>query len=275
MPLPPFVPSVSQQMRQVIDAELTRIETEQQVHILFAIESGSRAWGFPSQDSDYDVRFVYARPVDWYLSIEPGRDVIEKPISNELDVSGWDLKKALKLLLKPNPVLYEWLSSPIAYRRDEDACARLATLSRKPMHRTACLHHYLHLGEAQIAHHRRDSQTLKLKSYFYMLRPALAIRWMRQNPESIPPMNIQELVARLEMPANVVDLIAVLIDRKSRMVEAERISPIEALDIFIRQEFDWAYTARKDKHCKDLTDEANGLFRSLIGSQKRGGTIGG
>ena len=90
-------------MRQAIDGALEAIEAEDNVRILFAIESGSRAWGFPSPDSDYDVRFVYARPLDWYLSLEPGRDVIERPINDDLDIGGWDLQKALKLMLKPNP----------------------------------------------------------------------------------------------------------------------------------------------------------------------------
>lgn len=96
-------------MRKAIDAELAQIEADEDVRIVFAVESGSRAWGFPSPDSDYDVRFIYARPVDWYLTIEPGRDVIERPISDELDVSGWDIRKALGLLIKPNPVMLEWL----------------------------------------------------------------------------------------------------------------------------------------------------------------------
>ncbi|MEM6906851.1 MAG: nucleotidyltransferase domain-containing protein, partial [Pseudomonadota bacterium] len=100
-------------MRAEIMAKLTGIERDFGVRILFAIESGSRAWGFPSPDSDYDVRFVYVHPTDWYLSLTPGRDVIELPIRDDLDIGGWDLRKALNLLLKPNPVMLEWLSSPI------------------------------------------------------------------------------------------------------------------------------------------------------------------
>jgi len=99
--------------RMRILADLGRIEREEGVRILFAVESGSRAWGFPSPDSDYDARFVYARPADWYLSLAPGRDVVELPIDGDYDTNGWDIRKALNLLLKPNPVLLEWLSSPI------------------------------------------------------------------------------------------------------------------------------------------------------------------
>jgi len=123
MILPPFEPSIGDEMRADIVDRLAAVESDFGVRILFAIESGSRAWGFPSPDSDYDVRFVYAHPTDWYLSLTPGRDVIELPIADDLDIGGWDLRKALKLLLRPNPVLLEWLSSPIRYRWDEAACA--------------------------------------------------------------------------------------------------------------------------------------------------------
>jgi uncharacterized protein len=98
-----------------IQACLSDIEKTHQVKIIYSCESGSRAWGFPSADSDYDVRFLYLHPVDWYLSIEDKRDVIEVPIKNKLDITGWDLRKALQLFRKSNPPLLEWLGSPIVY----------------------------------------------------------------------------------------------------------------------------------------------------------------
>jgi len=101
MTLPTFVPSISPEIESVIQSKLTALEAEHDVRVLFAIESGSRAWGFPSPDSDYDVRFVYAHQPDWYLSIEPGRDVIELPIEGDWDINGWDIRKALGLLIKP------------------------------------------------------------------------------------------------------------------------------------------------------------------------------
>ena len=97
---------------------LKALEKEENIQVLFACESGSRAWGFPSVDSDYDVRFIYLRDKDWYLSIDEGRDVIEKEISDLIDLSGWDLKKALKLYRKSNPPLIEWLCSPIVMRKN-------------------------------------------------------------------------------------------------------------------------------------------------------------
>lgn len=109
MNLPAFVADIDPNMRETIIAELRKIERDHRVHILFAIESGSRAWGFPSPDSDYDARFIYVHEPDWYLSLTTGRDVIELPISGLLDINGWDIRKALNLLLKPNPVMLEWL----------------------------------------------------------------------------------------------------------------------------------------------------------------------
>src|SRR3546814_6400248 len=120
-------------MRSRIEALLERIELEHGVRILFAVESGSRAWGFASADSDWDVRFVYARPAEYYLSLAPRRDVIELPIENGIDAGGWDIRKALSLLLNANPTLLEWLKSPIVYRRGP-VMAQLARLAERTGH---------------------------------------------------------------------------------------------------------------------------------------------
>ena len=106
------------ELHQRVRNELARVESECQVRVLFACESGSRAWGFASLDSDYDVRFLYVHRRDWYLSVEDRCDVIEEPIADDLDVSGWELRKALRLLRKSNPPLLEWLKSPVVYRHD-------------------------------------------------------------------------------------------------------------------------------------------------------------
>ena len=111
---------VSLKVFNSVGEELRRIEQAYDVRVLYACESGSRAWGFASQDSDYDVRFIYVHSRDWYLSIEDRRDVIEEPISDSLDISGWELRKTLRLLRKSNPPLLEWLKSPVVYAWDEE-----------------------------------------------------------------------------------------------------------------------------------------------------------
>jgi len=95
-----------------IERHLRSVHDEHHADVLLAIESGSRAWGFPSPDSDYDCRFIYARRTQDYLSLFPARDVIEEPFDRVLDIGGWDLAKALRLLLKGNAVVVEWLMSP-------------------------------------------------------------------------------------------------------------------------------------------------------------------
>ncbi len=113
---------------QRVRTALAQVEAERNVRVLFACESGSRAWGFASRDSDYDVRFLYVHQRDWYLSVEDRRDVIEQPIAEDLDVSGWELRKALRLLRKSNPPLLEWLKSPVVYRHDPVFAAEFGAL---------------------------------------------------------------------------------------------------------------------------------------------------
>ena len=108
-------------MRKKIQTQLRRIEEEENIKILLAVESGSRAWGFASPDSDYDVRFIYIRRMEDYLKLEKVRDVIELPMDDVLDMNGWDLQKTLRLLYKSNPTLFEWFSSPIVYQETEFA----------------------------------------------------------------------------------------------------------------------------------------------------------
>jgi predicted nucleotidyltransferase len=178
-----------------IQADLDRIERDERVRILFAVESGSRAWGFPSPDSDFDARFVYVREPDWYVSITPGRDVIELPIDGDFDVNGWDIRKALFLLLKPNPVLLEWLSSPIRYRWNKDACGQLVAFARRTAHAQACLHHYLSVSRRLWNEFVEGREDVNLKKYFYILRPALCIAWIRERTGEIPPMSLPDLMA--------------------------------------------------------------------------------
>ncbi len=253
-------------MRQTIEDEIAKLEAKEDVTILFAIESGSRAWGFPSPDSDYDVRFVYMRPLDWYLSVTPGRDVIEKSITGDLDINGWDLQKALGLLIKPNPVLLEWLSSPIRYRWHDEICDRLITFSRKTAHRTACLYHYLNLGESQWKRHFGTTGPVPIKKYFYVLRPAFAIRWLRLRPDVLPPMNLQDLANGTALDDETMRMLGTLIELKSKTRECGHGRRFNRLDQLIEEEFAWARTEDKAKDILTLLDEANTHFREIVRS---------
>ncbi|WP_262689840.1 nucleotidyltransferase domain-containing protein [Kordiimonas aestuarii] len=219
-----------------INDRLEMIEREERVHILFAIESGSRAWGFPSPDSDFDVRMVYVRERDWYLSIFPGRDVIELPLVDDEDINGWDLKKALQLLIKPNPVLMEWLDSPIRYRWNADACAALSALADETLHKKPFLHHYLRLGQSQWRSNIDGKDAVKLEKYFYCLRPALTLRWLRMQ-DSRPPMNFQHLRDGTDLPVAVNSFLDDLLEKKRVTRELGAGPRIEMLDRLILDEF--------------------------------------
>lgn len=203
-----------------IGVELADVRASHGVHIPLAVESGSRAWGFPSPDSDYDGRFIFVRPVEQVLSPWPERDVIELPITGELDVNGWELGKALKLLLRGNAVVLEWLQSPIVYAADPRFREELTAFAQRFARRELIARHYLHLGRRQQGVHLGPGDEVALKKVFYALRPAAALRWMRLNPDrKIPPMHFPTLMAECEPPAGVAERTAELIARKAETRE--------------------------------------------------------
>ena len=160
---------------------------------------GSRAWGFASPDSDYDVRFLYVRTREDYLQLDPLRDVIEQPINDLLDINGWDLQKALRLMYKSNPTLFEWLKSPIIYIETEfaDEMRRVMSDYFSVKH---SLYHYISMAEGNYKKYLR-TEMVKAKKYFYVLRPLLAGQWILEK-ESPPPMLFSELV-EAELPDEV------------------------------------------------------------------------
>jgi predicted nucleotidyltransferase len=234
-------------MRARIGAELENIAAEEGVTLLLAIESGSRAWGFHSPDSDYDVRFIYAQPVDWHLTVASGRDVIERPISDELDLSGWDLRKTLGLVLGSNAVVQEWLSSPITYVevprfRQEMQSFAAETLRTKPM-----MWHYLRLAQRQMDRLRNPDGQARLKRYFYIVRPVLTLRWMRLNGTAAAPMNMDDLIAGCELDSPTLDQINTLTQKKKSMREIGTVTDTPAvIDALIRDELDRAQTQLGD-----------------------------
>jgi len=247
-----------------IISELRAIESREDVRILFAIESGSRAWGFASPDSDFDVRFVYARPRDWYLSLKPGRDVIELPLVGDDDINGWDIKKALNLALKPNPVLLEWLSSPIRYIWNEEVCAKVMTFTQTITHNTTCRHHYMRMADLQ----RGTGEEIKLKRYFYALRAAMALRWI-ESRDDLPPMNFLALMAGVEVPSAVTKEIDRLLAIKTSTAELGQGSRIPVLESFLTAQIEKAKSQPNIPPAMDAykaaLGQADDLFRDIIG----------
>ena len=178
-------------MRERVMAHLLAIEAQHDVTILFACESGSRGWGFASPDSDYDVRFIYVNRLPWYLTVAPGRDVIELPISGDLDINGWDLRKALGLMRESNPTLLEWLRSPIVYREEAETMARFRALAERVFSNAKGWHHYASMAKKNFREHLQADE-VRYKKYLYVLRPLMAARWIRTLP-GVPPMRFAEL----------------------------------------------------------------------------------
>jgi uncharacterized protein len=210
-----------------ITAALRRIEEEDDVRVLYAVESGSRAWGFASTDSDWDVRFVYVQRPEWYLSVQARRDVLEYPLTAEgLDVSGWDLKKALVLFAKSNPPLLEWLRSPIVYRESLSTAARLRELSKTHFAPRSCVHHYLHMAEGNYREYLQGDR-VRLKKYFYVLRPVLACRWIEAHA-TMPPTEFGKTVED-QLPPGIQPALNTLLERKragDELSEGPRIAEI-------------------------------------------------
>lgn len=178
-------------MKEIILRKLAQIEQTEHVQILLAVESGSRAWGFASPDSDYDVRFIYIRPREDYLRLEKCRDVIELPINEVLDINGWDLSKTLQLLHKSNPTLFEWVSSPIVYL-ETDFAVRLRAIMTRYFSSKRGLYHYLSMASGNYREYLKGD-IVKAKKYFYVLRPILACRWILDKGTP-PPVLFSELM---------------------------------------------------------------------------------
>lgn len=232
---------VEPEKRAAIEQALARIEREHDVRILFACESGSRGWGFSSPDSDYDARFVYLHRAPWYLSVnertglgEPQRDVIELPIETDLDVSGWDLRKALRLLSKSNPTLLEWMRSPIVYRRDERLAPGLEALAARTYSRRAGWHHYLSMASATFDHHLQGER-IRTKKYLYAIRPVLACLWIEAD-EQPPPMAFEQLLDRLYPDGPLREAIDALLVVKRASKEVDDAPSIPVISDFLAEQ---------------------------------------
>lgn len=268
LPHAPECPAVTleieKHVRNEVEQRLSAIETGEGVTLLLAVESGSRAWGFPSPDSDYDVRFIYVRPRDWYLNLEFGRDVIEFPITDDIDLNGWDVRKAVRLLLNSNAIVSEWHSSPIRYRPDHPAMTQMSDLVRRMFNPRGVALHYANLGGNAAERWLDGTDDVPVKRYFYALRPALAIRTLRLDPTRLPPMNLQELITTSGLSAGVADTIHELVEekRKTRDLGNARRSP--ELDSLIRDELSHASDLPERPPSTGDRAAANQFFLDLV-----------
>ncbi|WP_456274537.1 nucleotidyltransferase domain-containing protein [Bacillus sp. AK031] len=250
-------------MNHEILAELQSIEKEYSVEILYAVQAGSRAWGFSSPESDHDIRFIYRHSLEWYLSLEENRDVIEKQPSSRMELSGWDLKKALKLFRKSNPSILEWLHTEEKLIADPSFCEKILPLQSKAFSPSSCYYHYLSMSKSNYHKwHNQGFQSVKLT--LHLLRGILACRWIRRN-EAFPPVRFEDLLSHTVSDSAVKEAITSILElKKSGAAEWE--GNQEHLLSFIEKEM-MNLIDRKPSFQEEgmaIKKDLDELFRSLI-----------
>lgn len=250
---------IKEKIRQL----LFDIEAAEGVRVLYACESGSRAWGFPSADSDYDVRFLYVHPPQWYLSIEDRPDVIERPVRDSIDSSGWELRKALRLFRKSNPPLLEWLRSPIVYLERSSLATGLRELAAVYYSPAACAHHYLHMAQGNFREYLRGERVL-LKKYLYVLRPILAVNWIERGL-GVVPMEFDALLRKLALPPELRREVQGLLEAKRAGAELDYGPKKAIISQFIERELDRLSRTTFDyAHQPGSIEKLDGIFRSAL-----------
>ncbi len=256
---------IADSVRKEILNRIRNAEIEHHVKVIYAIESGSRAWGFESPNSDYDVRFIYTHPKDWYISVdlEEKRDVIEYDIIDEIDINGWDVRKALRLFWKSNPALVEWLQSPIVYVDDNCFAPQARDLldSIYSVEKGIC--HYRSMAKTNYRGYLKNS-LVPIKKYFYVLRPLLSIMWLEKYNQPAPIVfdQLRGLVSdKLELDEE----ISILLQRKKISKEKEVAPAIPVLNRFIESELNRLEKyGEKTKGQVSSIDSLNDLFHEVL-----------
>ena len=222
------------EIQDIIQSELKKVEQQHGVRILHTVESGSRSWGFASPDSDYDVRFVYVRPAADYLRLDQPRDVIEWQLDEVLDISGWDLRKALQLFAHGNASLFEWTFSPIVYQTTAEWEQVREVAKAYFSEKTAVCHYY---GTAMSTYAKYlTGENVRYKKYFYALRPLLAAIWIEQK-HGIPPVLFDDLL-KTDLDPELREGIQYLLEKKKATNEKEMNPPIPVIHSFIQSELE-------------------------------------
>ncbi len=259
---------IDQDVRRHIETWLHTVSQDEGVRILYAAEFGSRAWGFASPDSDYDVRFLYVHPRDWYVQLSEERDVIERPLDERLvDLAAWDIRKALRLLLRSNPALYEWLVSPITYVDDGVLRTELKTMFEAHASPKTLAHHYWSIARSQWKSQIDGASQARLKKYFYVIRPLLSASFVADHARP-PPMSIDALLAASRVPADVRAAIDELLLSKRCTPELGVGPRIADIDRWAEMEFQRLNPETfdlADKPRQDMRAAADRLYRRLIG----------
>jgi len=250
---------------QRITSDLDHIERDEEVLVLLAVESGSRAWGFASADSDFDVRFIYIHRPVWYLSIdvEDRPDVIERPVRDAIDLSGWDIRKTLRLFRKSNPPLLEWLQCPIVHRERFSFARRLREFLPAFYSPKASFFHYLHMAQGNMREYL-SGETVWRKKYLYVLRPLLAMQWIERGLGPVP-IEFGKLVDAMLPAGELRQAVDDLVAAKKAGAELDMGPRIPAISHFIESELDrLERVADVRAPAGPPTERLNELFRATL-----------
>jgi len=252
-------------IHQEIMHRLALTERDEDVRILLAIESGSRAWGFASPNSDFDVRFIYVRPADWYLAVdlEERRDVIEYGITDDIDLNGWDVRKALRLFWKSNPAFVEWIQSPIKYIESGCFAAGARDLLSYVYSNESGIYHYRSMAKTNYRGYLR-AEMVPLKKYFYVLRPLLSIRWIERYGLAAP-IEFDKLIHLIDDQPKLLSEIEKLLAKKRATPEMGLSDPISSINSFINVELERLETLNPQRSVKSTPlPQLNALFHAIL-----------
>lgn len=250
-------------VESLIQTELDRLSEQHQIQIILAIESGSRAWGFPSRDSDYDVRIIYRHKPEWYLSVFEQKDTLNEPINGDLDIAGWELRKTLSLLHKGNAVVHEWLNSPVAYRADAERLKQLSAFANLAFNPLAAFCHYFYMSRNKLE--SLGKVPMSGKAFLYGLRTLLCARWI-QAFNTAPPMEFGKLVSQFVCDPVLKGEIAAMLDAKREGVESEAVCVSDDLMMFARNGLVELEHAKEGLSESELPPcEYDNFFRIIIG----------
>ncbi len=241
-------------IKKEILEKLEEIEQQENVKVLYAVESGSRAWGVESPDSDYDVRFVYVRTQEDYLSLQEKRDVIEWQLDEVLDINGWDLRKTLIQFRKGNATLFEWANSPVVYKTT-DAWELISEVGKKYFSKKVALYHYYGTANSTFCQFLQGEE-VKYKKYIYALRPLLACKYIEQH-ETIPPVKFEDLLKQ-QLPKELSDEIQTMLTIKANSDEKDLNPRMPVIHNYIEEKI-----RRYGEISKEMEDDRLGDWSAL------------
>jgi uncharacterized protein len=248
---------------ETIKFRLNEISKEESIQILYACESGSRAWGFASLDSDFDIRFIFKRQLNGYMVIKDLPDILEYQIQDNLDFNGWDLKKFLLHLYKSNGVMFEWLQSPIEYWNNKGFKETFQKLMTGYFNPRSTINHYLGLTKRTFLDFGENKE-VKLKKYFYILRPLMAARWIYTH-KSIPPMEFASLLEAMDYDRPIQTMVSGLKQKKEMANESQLIPRLWDLEAFINSEIQYLESKLPDNNSDGNNISAlNDIFLRMV-----------